>query len=111
EAAQKMLSAAHRMGGRFGRGRLVDHLLGKTKEPSDWETSLSTWGIGQELPAGQWRDLAEQLLFDGLLREDPNDGRPLVGLGDPGAVPAVFRGERRAQMRNHTEGETGRRAR
>jgi ATP-dependent DNA helicase RecQ len=24
----------------------------------------------------------EQLLFEGLLREDPNDGRPLVGLGD-----------------------------
>ena len=32
EAAQKALSAAHRLGGRFGRGRLVDHLLGKTKE-------------------------------------------------------------------------------
>ncbi|MDB5475413.1 MAG: recQ, partial [Phenylobacterium sp.] len=34
EAAQKALSAVHRLGGRFGRGRLVDHLLGKTKEPS-----------------------------------------------------------------------------
>jgi ATP-dependent DNA helicase RecQ len=105
EAAQKMLSAAHRMGGRFGRGRIVDHLLGKTKEPSDWETALSTWGIGQELPASQWRDLAEQLLFDGLLREDPNDGRPLVGVGEAEAVRAVFRGDRRVLMRKGAEGD------
>ena len=49
EAAQKALSAAHRLGGRFGRGRLVDHLLGKTKDVTDHEAALSTWGIGQEL--------------------------------------------------------------
>ncbi len=104
EAAQKALSAAHRLQGRFGRGRLVDHLLGKTKEPSDWETSLSTWAIGPELSAQQWRDLTEQLLFDGLLREDPNDGRPLVGVGEAEAVRAVFRGERRVMMRKHAEG-------
>ena len=29
EAAQKALSAVHRLGGRFGRGRLVDHLTGQ----------------------------------------------------------------------------------
>lgn len=107
-AAQKALSAAHRLNGRFGRGRLVDHLLGKTKDPSDWETGLSTWGIGQDLTASQWRDLTEQLLFEGLLREDPNDGRPLVGLGDPEAVRAVFRGERTVSMRAATaEPESG----
>jgi len=108
-AAQKALSAAHRLNGRFGRGRLVDHLLGKTKDVSDWESSLSTWGIGQDLTANQWRDLTEQLLFEGLLREDPNDGRPLVGLGDAEAVRAVFRGERTVLMRTGTaEPETGR---
>jgi len=104
QAAQKALSAAHRLNGRFGRGRLVDHLLGKTKDVSDWESSLSTWGIGPELSASQWRDLTEQLLFEGLLREDPNDGRPLVGLGDADAVRAVFRGERTVAMRKHPEG-------
>ncbi|MFZ5717873.1 MAG: DNA helicase RecQ [Pseudomonadota bacterium] len=103
-AAQKALSAAHRLGGRFGRGRLVDHLLGKTKDVSDWEAGLSTWGIGAELSAAQWRDLTEQLLFEGLLREDPNDGRPLVGLGDPEAVRAVFRGDQRVAMRKAPEG-------
>jgi ATP-dependent DNA helicase RecQ len=103
EAAQKALSAAHRLGGRYGRGRLVDHLLAKTKEPSDFETSLSTWGIGQDLSANAWRDLVEQLLFEGLLREDPNDGRPLVGVGDADAVKRVFRGEQRVQIQTRAE--------
>ncbi|MGZ6039332.1 MAG: DNA helicase RecQ [Phenylobacterium sp.] len=112
EAAQKALSAAHRLGGRYGRGRLVDHLLAKTKDPSDFETSLSTWGIGQDLSANAWRDLVEQLLFEGLLREDPNDGRPLVGVGDPEAVKRVFRGERRVQIQTRHEAPTkARRAR
>ena len=34
--------------GRFGRGRIVDHLLGKTKEVSDFEAALSTFGVGRE---------------------------------------------------------------
>ena len=82
EAAQKALSAVHRLGGRFGRGRIVDHLLGKTKDASDSETQMSTYGIGREFSAAGWRDLLDQLLFEGLLREDPNDGRPLIGLGE-----------------------------
>ncbi|WP_309092160.1 RecQ family ATP-dependent DNA helicase, partial [Phenylobacterium sp.] len=110
EAAQKALSAAHRLGGRFGRGRVVDHLLGKTKDVTDWEAGLSTWGIGQELSAVQWRDLLEQLLFEGLLREDPNDGRPLVGIGDAEGARAVFRGERRVVVRK-IEDEPARRPR
>jgi ATP-dependent DNA helicase RecQ len=108
EAAQKALSAAHRLAGRYGRGRLVDHLLGKTKDVSDHEASLSTWGIGQDLSANAWRDLVEQLLFEGLLREDPNDGRPLVGVGDADAVRAVFRGERRVQIQTREEEPAGR---
>jgi ATP-dependent DNA helicase RecQ len=93
------LSAAHRLGGRFGRGRLIDHLLGKTKEVTDHEASMSTFGIGGELSAAAWRDLVEQLLFEGLLREDPNDGRPLIGLGEARAVRAVYRGERAITVR------------
>jgi ATP-dependent DNA helicase RecQ len=104
-AAQKALSAAARLAGRYGRGRLVDHLLGKTKDVSEQESSLSTWGIGQELSTSQWRDLCEQLLFEGLLREDPNDGRPLVGVGDAEAVRAVFRGDQRVMMRRHPDGD------
>ncbi|MDF2900518.1 MAG: recQ [Phenylobacterium sp.] len=99
EAAQKALSAVHRMGGRFGRVRLVDHLLGKTKNPSTFEAGLSTFGVGQELSAAGWRDLFDQLLFDGLLRENHEDGYPLIGLGEVEGVKAVYRGERRVALR------------
>jgi ATP-dependent DNA helicase RecQ len=80
-AAQKALSAVHRLGGRFGRGRIVDHLLGKTAHA----------------PAGP-------AAVRGLLREDPNDGRPLIGLGEAAAVKAVYRGERRISLRRMTAG-------
>ncbi|HEU0159362.1 MAG TPA: DNA helicase RecQ [Hyphomicrobiaceae bacterium] len=101
-AAQKALSAVHRLGGRFGRGRIVDHLLGKTKDALASETQLSTFGIGREYSAASWRDLLDQLQFEGLLREDPNDGRPLIGLGEADGVRAVYRGERRISMRQMT---------
>ena len=102
-SAQKALSAAHRLAGRYGRGRLIDHLMGKTKDVSDQEAALSTWGIGQDLSQSQWRDLTDQLLFEGLLREDPNDGRPLVGVGDAEQVKAVFRGERKVMIQTRAD--------
>jgi ATP-dependent DNA helicase RecQ len=103
EAARKALAAVHRLGGRYGRGRVVEHLLGKTKEPSDFEAGLSTFGVGKEFSPAGWRDLIDQLLFEGLVREDPNDGRPLLGLGDAEAVRAVYRGERDVQLRRAPE--------
>ena len=103
ESAQKALAAVHRLGGRFGRARIVDHLMGKTKEPSDWETGLSTWGIGAAFSPKGWRDLIDGLLLEGLLVEDPNDGRPVIGLGDAEAVRSVYRGERRVALREHLE--------
>jgi ATP-dependent DNA helicase RecQ len=107
EAAQKALSAVHRLGGRFGRGRVVDHLLGKTKDPTQFEATLSTFGIGRDFSPQAWRDLLEQLLFEGLLVEDPNEGRPLIGLGDGATVKAVYRGERRVKVRQEPEGSEG----
>jgi len=98
-AAQMALSAVHRLGGRFGRGRLVDHLLGKTKAVHPSEATLTTFGVGRDLSVAEWRTLIDQLMFDGLLVEDPNDGRPLIGLGDAEAVRAVYRGERRVAVR------------
>jgi ATP-dependent DNA helicase RecQ len=97
--AQMALSAVHRLGGRFGRGRVVDHLMGRTKDISPDEAGLSTFGVGADRSAVEWRTLLDQLLFDGLLREDPNDGRPLILLGDPAGVREVYRGERRVEVR------------
>ncbi len=103
QAAQKALAAVHRLGGRYGRGRVVDHLLAKTKEPSDFEQGLSTFGVGREFSPAGWRDLIDQLLFEGLLREDPNEGRPLLMLGDAADVRGVYRGERPVQLRRMPE--------
>jgi ATP-dependent DNA helicase RecQ len=110
EAAQKALSAVHRLAGRFGRGRIVDHLMGKTKDVSASESSLSTFGIGADIKAAAWRELIDQLLFEGLLLEDANDGRPLIGLGDAATVRAVYRGERRVTVRRALTAESGSRA-
>jgi ATP-dependent DNA helicase RecQ len=97
-AAQKALAAVHRLGGRFGRGRVVDHLLGKTKDVSSHEAAMSTFGVGAEFSPAGWRGVMDQLMFEGLLVEQSNEGRPLIGLGDPDAVRAVYRGERRIEM-------------
>jgi ATP-dependent DNA helicase RecQ len=97
--AQKALAAVQRLGERFGRGRIVDHLLGKTKDVQPWEASLSTWGVGADTALHAWRDVVDHLMFEGLLNEDPNEGKPLVLLGDPEAVRAVYRGERTIEVR------------
>jgi ATP-dependent DNA helicase RecQ len=111
--AQMALSAVHRLGGRFGRGRVIDHLLGKTRDVQPGEAALSTFGVGGDLTAGEWRGLIDRLMFDGLLSEDPNDGRPLLTLGDAQEVRAVYRGERRVEVRaaQPRTGRTERRAR
>ncbi|SPU42244.1 ATP-dependent DNA helicase recQ [Brevundimonas diminuta] len=92
--AQKALAAVQRLGERFGRTRVIDHLTGRTKDVQPWEAGLSTWGVGADLSLVGWRDVIDHLMFEGLLVEDPNDGKPLVRLGDPQAVRAVYRGER-----------------
>ena len=97
--AQKALAAVQRLGGRFGRGRIVDHLTGRTKAVQPWEQQLSTWGIGADISPNGWRDIVDHLLFEGLLVEDPNDGKPLVGLGDGEAVRAVYKAERKIEVR------------
>ena len=97
-AAQKVLAAVHRLRGRFGRGRVVDHLLGKTREVSSHEAGMSTFGVGKEFSPAGWRGVLDQLMFETLLVEQANEGRPLIGLGDPAGVRAVYRGERRVEM-------------
>ena len=97
--AQKALAAVQRLGERFGRTRVVDHLLGKTKDVQNWEANLSTWGIGADLSLTAWRDVIDHLLFEGLLVEDPNEGKPIIRLGDSESVRAVYRGERPIQVR------------
>jgi len=97
--AQKALAAVQRLGERFGRGRVIDHLTGRTKDVQHWETALSTWGVGADLSLNGWRDVIDHLLFEGLLVEDPNEGKPIIRLGDPEPVRSVYRRERVVEVR------------
>ena len=71
-AAQKALSCVYRTGQRFGAAHLVDVLRGAdtAKNRQFGHDALSTYGIGGELDAGQWRSVFRQLVAGGLLDAD-----------------------------------------
>jgi len=97
-AAQKALSCVHRTGQRFGVNYLVDVLLGKTNERirQFGHHNITTYGIGEEHSAGEWRTLYRQLIARGLLAVD------LEGYGGLHLTEAsrpVLRGETRLMLR------------
>lgn len=101
EAAQKLLSCVVRTGQRFGALYLIDVLLGNESERIDkfGHDQLSTYGIGKEFDAWQWRSIIRQLVTRGLLTVD------LEGYGGlrltPGAR-AVLQGGESLMLRKET---------
>ena len=71
-AAQKALSCVYRTGQRFGAAHLVDVLRGAdtAKVRQFGHDTLSTYGIGGDLDAGQWRSVFRQLVAGRLLDAD-----------------------------------------
>jgi ATP-dependent DNA helicase RecQ len=71
-AAQKALSCVYRTGQRFGVTHLVDVLRGVDNEriAQLGHQQLSTYGIGAELDARQWKGVFRQLVAMGLLEVD-----------------------------------------
>ncbi|MGI9288125.1 MAG: DNA helicase RecQ [Pseudomonadales bacterium] len=71
-AAQKALSCVYRTGQRFGVNHLVDVLRGEaTAKVEQWNhQQLSTFGVGVDLDASQWRSVFRQLVARGYLRVD-----------------------------------------
>ncbi len=74
EVAQKALSCVFRSGQRFGVNYLIDILLGNDDEriKHNQHDQLSTFGIGSELNATQWRGIFRQLIATGYLDIDIN---------------------------------------
>jgi len=72
EPIQKALSCVYRTGQRFGAAHVIDVLLGKDGERIRrfGHDRLSTYGIGRELTANQWRGVFRQLVARGLLAVD-----------------------------------------
>lgn len=96
--AQKALSCAYRTGQRFGASHLVDVLRGGNTERIRElrHDKLSTWGIGEDIDARQWRGIFRQLVVGGLLEVDA-DGYGSLRLTQ--AAGPVLRGEVRLELR------------
>jgi len=97
-AAQKALSCVHRTGQRFGVNYLIDVLRGSDADriKQFGHEKLSTYGIGKEHTAVEWRTLYRQLISHGLLSVDM-DGHG--GLRLTNESRPVLRGETQLHLR------------
>ena len=70
--AQKLLSCVYRTGQRFGGAHVIDVLRGKDTDKAlrNRHERLSTFGIGEDRSAVQWRSIVRQLMVQGFLRSD-----------------------------------------
>jgi ATP-dependent DNA helicase RecQ len=98
EAARKALSCVYRTGQRFGAAHMIDVLRGAdtAKVRQFGHQSVSTYGIGGELDARQWRGVFRQLVSAGVLEADL-EGHGALRLTAE-ATP-LLRGERSLQLR------------
>ncbi len=73
-AVQKALSCVFRTGQRFGVSYLIDVLRGSENERilQSGHHNVSTYGIGKELSANEWKSVFRQLVANGHLRADPD---------------------------------------
>ncbi len=108
-AAQKALSTVYRTGQRFGVNYLVDVLEGKEDERIRrfGHDRLSTFGIGKEYSATEWRGIFRQLIALGYLAADAEQH---------GAIQltqkcrSLLRGEESLQLRKQRKQAKGSRA-
>ncbi len=107
-AAQKALSCVYRTEQRFGVTYLVDVLLGKTNERITrfGHDRISTFGIGGELTANEWKALYRQLIASGYLSVDMegHGGIRLTANAKP-----VLRGEQPLTLRKPVKAKAARR--
>lgn len=96
--AQKALSCAYRTGQMFGANHLIDVLLGKdtARIRAFGHDRVSTFGIGRELSAHEWRSVYRQLVAAGLMKADMERKG---GLRLSGKCHPVLRGEEVFELR------------
>jgi ATP-dependent DNA helicase RecQ len=103
--AQMFLSAVLRLlrerRQKFGATHIIDILLGKytPKIAQFGHDSLSVFGIGKDLSAGEWRGVVRQLLAQGLLSVEGDYGTLVL----TDASAAVLRRERQVLLRREQE--------
>jgi ATP-dependent DNA helicase RecQ len=102
DAARKALSCVYRSGQRFGAAHLIDILRGGNTERivQFGHQQLSTFGIGQDIDARQWKGVFRQLVAMGLLEVDA-EGYGGLRLTD--ASRPVLKGEKTVFLRQESE--------
>lgn len=97
EAAQKALSTVYRCEQRFGVTYLINVLLGKRDDRIErfGHDKVSTFGIGTELNANQWKGVFRQLIAMNYLRVEGEYNRLLL---TPQCRP-ILKGEQSVQLR------------
>jgi len=100
-AAQKAMSCVYRTGQRFGVTHLVDVLVGADNERIRQlgHDQLSTYGIGRDLDARQWKGVFRQLVAMGLLEVDV-EGHGSLRLTD--ASRPVLKGGQTVHLREES---------
>ena len=107
---QKILSAVHRTGQRWGAAHIVNILLGKhtDKTASAGHDRLSTFGTGAGRSQQEWNAMVRQLVASGFLAIDIK-GYGGLGLTDKGG--ALLQGEAEFRFRPDTVRRPGRQPR
>lgn len=101
-AAQKLVSCIWRIqqksGISFGSQHVIDVLLGhETERTAQYgHQELSTWGIGTELSAQQWRSVIRQLIARHVIWVDP-ERHNVLRIGKP--ANQLLRGEMKIEVR------------
>lgn len=97
-AVQKALSCVFRTGQRFGVTYLIDVLRGSDNERirQSGHHKVSTYGIGTELSASEWKSVYRQLVANGYLRADP-DGYGALQLTEQ--CRPLLKGEQTIELR------------
>jgi len=98
EAAQKALSCVYRTGQGFGVNYVIDVLSGKddARIRRNGHDRISTFGIGEEHTAVEWRSMLRQLVAQGYLVSD-REGHGMLQLTEKSRP--LLRGDLRIQMR------------
>jgi ATP-dependent DNA helicase RecQ len=105
--AQKFLSCIYRCKGKFGMKYTIDVLRGSKDKRilMNQHDQLSTYGIGRDHTADDWKVLGRSLLHQGLLAET-TDGYAVLGLND--LSKEILRGDRQVMISlpNQPQAET-----
>ena len=101
EAVRKAMSAILRTGEYFGAGHLIDILTGNEtdKVRARRHDQLPTFGVGKDMPRGQWQAVFRQMLGRDLIRPDPARHGALRMTE---AARPILRGEDTIELRRDT---------